>query len=103
MAYPQRLHPERTSEDTDRLMESLIHEVRDSERELRRHLERGKQEIERAMTDLDEGMMLNSCGVLQSTGTEIDKLVAQRHDRITALIKTAFHLGYDRPTTDLWK
>ncbi len=89
--------------DNDKLMVLLVDAVRNTTSELTRQLERGKQEIESASADLRNGLRLNRCGILQSTGIEIDKLVAQRQDAIDTLVKAAYHLGYAEPTADLLK
>jgi len=87
----------------DKLMFVLVEAVRHTTSELRRHLDRGKRDIEQAILELDNDLTLNSCGILQSTGTSIDQLVAQRHDAIKTLTQAAYHLGYETPTPDLWK
>ena len=89
--------------DNDKLMMELVDVVYRTTFELERSLSHAKDTIERAQKDLANDMTLNSCGILQSTGTEIDKLVAQRHQAINALIKAAFHLGYEEPTSALRK
>jgi hypothetical protein len=87
--------------DNDKLMMELVDVVDRTTFQLDRTLSHAKDTIERAQHDLANDMTLNSCGILQSTGIEIDKLVAQRHQAINALITAAFHLGYEEPTSAL--
>jgi len=86
----------------DRLMYELADNYMRRTDELKSNLQMAVKHIERAQEDLDSGLTLNGCGILQSTGTEIDKLVARRQDAINALMKAAYNLGYETPQASLF-
>jgi len=92
----------RHTDRSDKLIGELLYQVRYAEQELGRELERAKGDIERAQDDLELGLTLNSLGVLQSTGTNVDKIVMRRQQAIDALVKAMYYLGYDRPETPRW-
>jgi len=92
----------RRTDRSEELIRELLYQVQYAEQELGKELERAKGDIERAQNDLEDGLTLNSLGILQSTGSNVDKVVMRRHQAFDALVKAMYYLGYDKPETDRW-
>ena len=84
--------------------EMLLNDLNDNflatRNQLVEQLERGKREIERALESISRGNSVNSMGVLQSTGRNIDTLSAQLYDAAQVEMKTAYALGFAKPSAD---
>ena len=81
--------------------EMLLNDLNDNflatRKQLVEQLERGKREIEQALESISRGGGVNSMGVLQSTGRNIDTLAAQFHNAAQVEVKTAYALGFAKP------
>ena len=86
------------------LLRDLNNNFLETRKELIAELERAQREIEGALKGVKLFCSLNRHGILQGTGTNIDKLAAQYMHAAEVEKVVAHSLGFAKPSTDTcWK
>jgi hypothetical protein len=105
-SYKEMLSTDPTTKECveEMLMNSLNDDYINTRNQLIGELERGQREINNALENINKGYGVNSMGILQSTGRNIDTLCAQLRTAAETEQKVAYALGFDKPSADTcWK